>query len=167
MIRTSAATCDYEPATRRYFLHPPTEGARDLDARPSCPMTTPSDGSGTGSGLHLAQLVAANLRCRVSCRAALARSPTQRPKRSSRTPRLMGGARGPHLGDGGGQAGLRLAQDARLRVVVALPGQLPRRAVAQPHKHRGQRLRRVLAAALCMARPPYKIKSRCELGLLT
>ena len=82
----------------------------------------------------------------VSCR------PSQNDEAAEKvTTEFLGwcvGYRGAHLGDGGSQAGLRLAQDARLRVVVALPGQLPRRTVAQPHKHCGQRLRRVLAAAL-------------------
>ena len=92
------------------------------------------------------------LHCRVSCnRLALCIRPAHAAAKaghhsSCNGEHLVSGAS--HLGDGGGQAGLRLAQDARLRVVVALPGELPRRAVPQPHKHRRQRLRRVLAAPL-------------------
>lgn len=45
------------------------------------------------------------------------------------------------------QAALRLSQDARLRVVVALPGELAGGAVAQPHVDR----RQVVDDLLCLA----------------
>ncbi len=53
-----------------------------------------------------------------------------------------------HLGNGVGKPLLGLAQDARLGVVVALPGQLSRGAVAQPHIDACHRIRHILARTL-------------------
>jgi peptidoglycan biosynthesis protein MviN/MurJ (putative lipid II flippase) len=53
-----------------------------------------------------------------------------------------------YLGDGVSEAPLGLPKDARLRVVVPLPGQLSRGAVAQPHKDTRNGVRHILRRCL-------------------
>ena len=68
-----------------------------------------------------------------------------------------------HLCDGVSEALLSLAQDARLGVVVPLPGQLPGGAVAQPHKDARHCIRHVLGRSLRSNQSPHHPKHQLSL----